>query len=456
MKSTLRAAITGYGVVLLLGAVGQVWAQTPATAAQPPAGSQHTTGVGAEVLGKDLTAQERAAQFAKWRAEIRRTLYVPDAPPKLEAKTWSTFSPTPGVLADRVTYHTLEGMIVPAIVYRPDPKVLHWKGKLPGIVVVNGHGGDKFSWYAYYSGMMFAKAGAVVVTYDPIGEGERNIDKRSQGRSHDAWIAPAGTKLGEGWGLRLAGLMQVDLMQGVSYLAERPEVDAKRIAVLSFSMGAFVGGITGAIDPAIHAVLLSGGGVFDREEPGYFGVSPKPCQGPPMRALHVLGDPAVVLYALNADRGPMYVMNGAADQMVAKNPPAWFDAVRKQAVELRGTDENMFTTVLYPGIGHRPSWVNRDGVEWLDEQIHFAIWTPAEIATDPVTHISEWAKMHGVTGPMAEDAEGGLEAVGVGLPALRREDLMVLPEGDWVKLNGRLTYGGWVSVVKEEMSRPGS
>ncbi len=88
-----------------------------------------------------------------------------------------------------------------------------------------------------------------------------------------------------------------------------------------------------------------------------------------MRALHVLGDPAAVLYALNAERGPMYVMNGDADQMVAKNPPAWFAAVREQAVELRGTDENMFTTVLYPGIGHRPSWFNRDGVEWLDQQI---------------------------------------------------------------------------------------
>ncbi len=181
--------------------------------------------------------------------EIRHTLYIPDTLPPLEAKTWSTFSPTAGVVADRVTYRTLDGMLVPAIVYRPDSKVLHWKGKLPGIVVVNGHGGDKFSWYAYYSGMMFAKAGAVVVTYDPIGEGERNIDRKSQARSHDAWIAPAGTKLGEEWGLRLAGLMQVDLMQGVSYLAGRPEVDAKRIAVLSFSMGAFVGGITGADRP---------------------------------------------------------------------------------------------------------------------------------------------------------------------------------------------------------------
>ncbi len=55
-----------------------------------------------------------------------------------------------------------------------------------------------------------------------------------------------------------------------------------------------------------------------------------------------------------------------------------------------------------------------------------------------------------MTGSMAENGEGGLEAVGTGLPALRREDLMVLPEGDWVKLKSRLTYEGWVSAVNGE------
>ena len=34
---------------------------------------------------------------------------------------------------------------------------------------------------------MFAKAGAVVVTYDMIGEGERNDEKKSQANAHDKW-----------------------------------------------------------------------------------------------------------------------------------------------------------------------------------------------------------------------------------------------------------------------------
>src|ERR1700761_7505107 len=85
--------------------------------------------------GKELSAAQIKKRDEAWRAEIRKQLFVPDPLPALQAKVWSTFSPTPGVLADRVTYSTANGMRVPAIVYRPDPKVSHWKGKLPGIVM---------------------------------------------------------------------------------------------------------------------------------------------------------------------------------------------------------------------------------------------------------------------------------------------------------------------------------
>jgi dipeptidyl aminopeptidase/acylaminoacyl peptidase len=250
--------------------------------------------------------------MAAWRETVRRQLYVPATLPKLEAKTWSTFSPMAGVLADRVTYATADGMVVPAIVYRPDPKVVKWKGKLPGIVVVNGHGGDKFTWYAFYSGLLFAKAGAMVVTYDPIGEGERNIERKSRGGSHDKWVDPPAGLPRTDWGQRLDGLMQVDAMQAVSYLAQRPEVDSSRIAMLGYSMGSFVVGSTGAMDTRIHAVVLSGGGTYDGPG-GYFDTNPLPCQSPPYKSLQVLGDRGAILYALNAQRGPMLVMNGTVD-----------------------------------------------------------------------------------------------------------------------------------------------
>jgi dipeptidyl aminopeptidase/acylaminoacyl peptidase len=249
MAGLRRACGWALAVVACWLAVGFAWGQLPS------AEDRAKAGVGAPVPAltpaKDLTAKQRAEREAEWRKEIRQVLFVPDTLPALGAKTWSSFSPTPGVIAERVTYATADGMIVPAIVYRPEK----WHGKLPGIVVVNGHGGDKFSWYAFYSGMMFAKAGAMVVTYDPIGEGERNIEKKSRAGSHDKQVDTPH------WGQRLAGLMQVDVMQAVSYLAQRPDVDPKRIATVGYSMGAFVTGITGATDTRIHAVLLSGGGV---------------------------------------------------------------------------------------------------------------------------------------------------------------------------------------------------
>lgn len=402
---------------------------------------------------QELTPKKRSARDESWRATIRKQLHVPDELPELEAKTWSKFSPTTGVLAERVTYQTAAGMLVPAIVYRPDPKVLHWRGKLPGIVVVNGHGSDKYGWYAFYSGMMFARAGAMVVTYDPIGEGERNVERKSRAGSHDKTIEGVEGVDSDDWGRRLAGLMQVDLAQAVSYLRSRREVDPERIAVVGYSMGAFVAGIAGAIDPRIHAVLLSGGGVFDEAGPGYYDNNRLPCQGPPMRALRGLGDRAAVLYALNAERGPMLVMNGSDDTVMKmeEHPPEWFAAVRQRAVKLNGSERNIFESIMYPGVSHRTSWVNKDGVQWLHKQIRFAIWTDKDIAAALVTHISEWAKANSVDitpNYMREDREGGLQAVGTGLPGIRREELSVLPNAEWIALKDRFTYEAWAEKTR--------
>ena len=395
-------------------------------------------------------------QFAAWRAEMRHALYIPDKLPPLEPKVWSSFSPMPGVTADRVTYRTLDGMLVPAIVYRPTQV----RGKLPGIVVVNGHGGDKYSWYAFYSGMMFAQAGAEVVTYDPIGEGERNTDRKSRASSHDKIIpVPEGMNPDDP-GQRLAGLMQVDLMQGVSYLAQRPEVDPKRIAVVGYSMGAFVTGIAGALDTRIHAVLLSGGGTFDDQADGgkSYDVGTLPCQAAPWHALKVLGpefhERGAVLYVLNAERGPMLVENGSNDTVmdIPHRTPEWFAAMRVQAVALDkangGSVANMFTTHVDENKSHRTAWVERYAVNWLNDQIHFADWNAALIARMPTTHIADWITAQNIpwsisNGYMREDREGGLEALGTGYPGIARDQLNVLPEADWTRLKDDLIYESW-------------
>src|SRR5687768_12900649 len=91
-----------------------------------------------------------------WRSQIKSTLFIPDPLPDLDAQTHGEFEPEPGIVAQRVTYASQFGLRVPAILYLPKERR---QGKLPAVIVVNGHGGDKHSWYAFYSGILYARAG---------------------------------------------------------------------------------------------------------------------------------------------------------------------------------------------------------------------------------------------------------------------------------------------------------
>jgi len=399
------------------------------------------------VGGAALAARNpHAKRDAAWREAMREKLHVPAALPDLDAKMWSTFSPAKGVKAERVTYNTADGMIVPAVVYMPDPMP---KKRLPGIVVVNGHGSDKFGWYAFWSGIQFARAGSMVVTYDLVGEGERNIDKKSPGGSHD--------KLPLAYGTREAGLMQVDAMQAVSYLSQRKEVDKKRIAVLGYSLGSLVAGLAGAMDTRIHAVVLSGGGDYD-DAGGLYDKGRLPCQMPPYRAIASIDGAAnrgAMIYTLNADHDVMYVMNGEADTTmdIPHHAQDWFADMRKQTIAMHGSDSNVFTTVFYPGVGHRPSWMDRDGFLWLDDQLHFTNWTRAQIEAMPLTHISEWVTANNVTiakNYFREVSEGGILAVGDDVPDVKRADLMVLPDTEWTRLKDKLVYDAWAEKIMKQ------
>lgn len=106
-------------------------------------GSLLTAGVPAEPWTPERVGELRAA--------IRTNFFVPEPLPVLAAKTHQRFVPAPGVVAETVTYATERGTRVPAIFYLPER--LPSGGKVPGFVVVNGHGGDKYLWYAFFTGV---------------------------------------------------------------------------------------------------------------------------------------------------------------------------------------------------------------------------------------------------------------------------------------------------------------
>jgi dienelactone hydrolase len=386
-----------------------------------------------------------AKQVDELRARIRNNFFVPDPLPALEAKTHRRFSPGPGVVAEAVTYATELGTRVPAILYLPDPLP---RGKIPAFIVVNGHGGDKYSWYAYYTGMAYARGGAAVLTYDQAGEGERSRTRKSGTREHDA------LKGDEEIARRLCGLMLTDVFQAVSYLAARPEVDATRIGAGGYSMGSFVLALAGAVEPRLRACDLSGGGNLKGAGDYWDRSSKAMCQALPWQSLSFLGpERGAMIYALHAVRGPTLIWNGRVDTVVgmpATQEP-FFNELRAQVIAIRGTAENAFEFGFTDGGSHRPYFVTKPVALWLEKQLDFPNWTEAQVRALPETHISEWSQRTGV--PIdklyaTEDREGGTMAIGDGVPGIEREQLSVFTPAEWEQHKRELMFDSWVTAAR--------
>ena len=385
-------------------------------------------------------AQLWAAPGAAERAAIRAALRVPEPLPALAPESFGRFDAAPGVEAERVTYATEYGMRVPAILYLPRERT----GKVPGFIVVNGHGGDKYSWYAMYTGVLYAKLGLAVLTYDPIGEGERNLERKSGTRAHDPYVPP------DEMGRRMGGLMMTDVMQAVSYLAQRPEVDAQRIAAGGYSMGSFVLGLACAAETRLRACVLVGGGNLDGPG-GYWDSSAKKmCQGIPYQSLQFLGDRPAVLYALHAGHAATFVFNGANDTVVripTVGTPEFFRDLQARVAKLLGTQQGVFAFAYEPGnASHRPYWVTPPVIEWLNAQLRFTHRLPAA-----TVRIGDWARENRVEmdkGYSDEDREGGTRALAAGVPGLTREQLTAVPLGQWEKQRDRFTLEGWIERTK--------
>ncbi len=391
-------------------------------------------GTAAGLSGQVLTH----AQADQWREQVRKTLFVPDPLPPLEATIHSSFEIDGAVVAERISYGTQFDMRVPAILYLPRKR----SGKVPALIIVNGHGGDKYSWYSFYSGVLYAHAGAAVLTYDPAGEGERNPERRSGTRAHDQL-----ERIPE-LARRQSGQMMTDLMQAVTLISERPEVDPSRIAAVGYSMGSFVLALTGAVEPRLKACVLAGGGNLDGPEE-YWDNSKPMCQGIPYRSLSFLGDRAAALYALHALRGPTLLMNGLEDSVVnmPKTGEPFLADLQRRTAALLGNEENVFEYKFVPRASHRPLFVTRMGAQWLERQLDFPAWTPDDIAMLETTHISEWARTEGVEmdpGYTSEHREGGTHALGSFVHGLSREKLSVFAPEQWEQEKDHLVIESWV------------
>jgi dienelactone hydrolase len=322
---------------------------------------------------------------------------------------------------------------------------------------VNGHGGDKYTWYAFYSGILYARAGAVVLTFDPTGEGERNKDHKTGTRAHDR-LEPVDAPDHAELARRQGGLIIGDVMQAVTYLLERSEVDPNRIGAMGYSMGSFIVALTGAVDPRLAACVVAAGGGLQIPA-GEFkpGSKPSCIQGLPYRSLAFLGDPPAAIYSLQASRGPTLVVNGELDwdgKPRAKQDARWYEALRQRTIQYRGTGQGIFDIGAFqPGAIHRPYFVTKDVALWLERHLEFPNWTPADIEAMPETYIREWARRERVEidkSYTTEGLESGTRALGTGIPGLTREQLNVFPLEEWQREKDRLILDSWLARARSK------
>jgi len=386
------------------------------------------------------------AQLEQLRVRANQALFIDSPLPPLAAHTFATLPVNDNVRIEQVTFATQFGMRVPAIVYVPT----HPHGRVPAILVVNGHGGDKSSWYAVYTGLLYATAGAVVVTYDPIGEFERSVTRASEAGEHDKPIP------GLAHPERVGGLMIEDVQQAVRYAASRQEVDTTRIAVLGYSMGSFhtilATALAGPQLPKIRAVVLSGGGNLDGAEQYWDTGHAVNCQAAPYRALDFFpggGDArGPILYALRARSGPTLVLNGTDDSLITRfnELEPFFVDLRNRIATVSGSRTNLPETIWYEHVGHRPSFMTRAAAIWLDTQLHFPNWTIPQIEAFPTIRASDWVTKTGVRisrGYIVEQKEGGILALDLHLPGLTREQLTAVPLDLWQKDPALYTLPCW-------------
>ncbi len=283
-----------------------------------------------------------------------------------------------------------------------------------------------------------------MLTYDQAGEGERSSTRQSRTNEHDRLVGD------ESMARRLAGLMITDVMQAVSYLAARREVDPARIGAAGYSMGSFVLALAGAVEPRLRACALVGGGNLDGPG-GYWDSSKKRmCQGLPYQSLSFLGDRGATVYALHAARGPVMIWNGRADSIVADAQESFFSDLRARARELAGMPRAEIDFGFTERGGHRPYFLTRPVAAWLAGELRFPLWTAATIRALPEVRIADWARAHEMNGDptlASEEREGGTLAVSSDVPGYQRDDLNVFTPSEWEMRKETLAFQAWAAAA---------
>jgi cephalosporin-C deacetylase-like acetyl esterase len=252
-------------------------AQAPAPpqgAAVPAARAANPANAGRERLDQYLDGlvaadlQKRAASVAqihtRAQAEARQAMVrreilalLGPLPPRtpLHARTTGE-TQADGFTIRKVLFESQPDFPVTALLYLPSGQTAG--GKRPAILLTPGHSANGKTSDAGTAAIL-ALNGFVVLSYDPIGQGERlqypdaskpgtSLASRATGEHGEASLQPM--LIGD----TFARYVLWDSMRGIDYLSDLPEVDPHRIAALGCSGGGAMTALVGALDPRLAAV----------------------------------------------------------------------------------------------------------------------------------------------------------------------------------------------------------
>jgi dienelactone hydrolase len=159
---------------------------------------------------------------------------------------------------ERLVFQSFPGYFVPALLYVPKER----DGPAPGILSPCGHAAEGKAAPAYQTlHINLAKRGYVVLTFDPVGQGERSqFWDAERGKSRFNLTCGEHAVLGNPLyllGTSLARYRIWDGLRGLDYLASLPEVDAERIGCVGNSGGGTLTAYLAALDRRVHTAVIS-------------------------------------------------------------------------------------------------------------------------------------------------------------------------------------------------------
>jgi len=178
-----------------------------------------------------------------------------------------------GFAIENIAYESCPNYWVTANVYVPNGK-----GPFPAMIIAPGHGAGKASQYVWATN--FASAGVLVLSIDPVGQGERMQhwdDELGRSKLEFSGDHEHANQTALLVGHHVARYWFADGIRGVDYLIARPDVITDRIGTFGCSGGGTAAAYLAAMEPRICVAavasfltsfkeLLPGNGAQDAEQ----------------------------------------------------------------------------------------------------------------------------------------------------------------------------------------------